>query len=707
VAKQDVTVELFYSSAWHDHTTRVYTRDPIEITRGRGDEQGEPTPGAATLTLSNMNGDLVDGRYDPRNPSSDLYGLIGRNTPIRITNGGSVRFVGEVASWRPRPAIKGDAWTEVTAKGVLHRLGQGAAPLRSAAFREVVRQTATGVVAYWHGEDGSDSSSLAGGLSGMTPMRIVGGSPSLGSSRVFPGSAPCIDMGAAPTPVLHGRCPVSADTGTLKFRMFAAFPAAGLGSDQILADIYTRPGTGTIRLWRLIYGSAFGGTLKLQGLDNTFAVVEDSGGFGFAIDGQTSMLGFEVVESGADVDYEIATHYLQADGTEVPGIGSGTFTAQTVGIADEVYIGSNAGLVDVALGHIIVGNDATTVDGLESAFTGWITETVSDRLERLCEEEGIPFITNDIGDSMPAGPQPVDTLVGQFAECERTDGGMLYETRDARGLTYRTRSSLYSVDPVLVLDFTGVGMAAPIEPDIDDQNVRNDVTVSNRDGTTARAVQVSGTLNTQDPEDDPDGVGIYATQYDVNLHGEENLTQLATFRRHLGTAPDTRYPSIPVDLDAAPELVEDVDAFDIGDVLAVDNLEADRVKQLVPGYSEVIGSHRRVWTANCIPARPYDVAILNDDVLGRLDTDGSELAAGITSAATSLSVAVTAGPLWTTDAGEVPFDIRVGGEVMTVTAVAGASSPQTFTVSRSANGVVKSHASGAPVNVAHPVVIGL
>ena len=38
------------------------------------------------------------------------------------------------------------------------------------------------------------------------------------------------------------------------------------------------------------------------------------------------------------------------------------------------------------------------------------------------------------------------------------------------------------------------------------------------------------------------------------------------------------------------------------------------------------------------------VGLLDDEVLGRLDTDGSELAAGVDATATTLSVAVTAGP---------------------------------------------------------------
>jgi len=68
---------------------------------------------------------------------------------------------------------------------------------------------------------------------------------------------------------------------------------------------------------------------------------------------------------------------------------------------------------------------------------------------------------------------------------------------------------------------------------------------------------------------------------------------------------------------------------------------------------------------------------------------------------TSLLVAST-GTLWSTDSADYPVDVMVGGERMTVTGVSGASSPQTFTVIRSVNGVVKSHAAGTAVSLVDP-----
>ena len=51
----------------------------ISITRGRAREGAQTDPGSCSLTLNNRT-----GRYSPRNPTSDLYGVIGRNTPLRV-----------------------------------------------------------------------------------------------------------------------------------------------------------------------------------------------------------------------------------------------------------------------------------------------------------------------------------------------------------------------------------------------------------------------------------------------------------------------------------------------------------------------------------------------------------------------------------------------------------------------------------------------
>jgi len=54
---------------------------------------------------------------------------------------------------------------------------------------------------------------------------------------------------------------------------------------------------------------------------------------------------------------------------------------------------------------------------------------------------------------------------------------------------------------------------------------------------------------------------------------------------------------------------------------------------------------------------------------------------------------------------QFPIDIIIGGERMTCTDITGAALTQTFTVTRSVNGVVKSHTAGAAVQIFRPPVI--
>lgn len=94
-------------------------------------------------------------------------------------------------------------------------------------------------------------------------------------------------------------------------------------------------------------------------------------------------------------------------------------------------------------------------------------------------------------------------------------------------------------------------------------------------------------------------------------------------------------------------------------------------------------------------------------VANRLGSDDSTLAGGVTNSATALSVAIASSTLWTTDPTEMPIPITLGGEQMWVTAISGASSPQTFTVLRSVNGVVKAQTINTQVWLARRSTLAL
>ncbi|OII60599.1 hypothetical protein BJP40_09570 [Streptomyces sp. CC53] len=70
----------------------------------------------------------------------------------------------------------------------------------------------------------------------------------------------------------------------------------------------------------------------------------------------------------------------------------------------------------------------------------------------------------------------------------------------------------------------------------------------------------------------------------------------------------------------------------------------------------------------------------DDEVLGRVDTDGHALSAPVDETGTSLAVVPTGAPWlgWTVDPAEAPWDVAVGGETLTVSAVAGDTAVDAF-----------------------------
>lgn len=90
-------VEIFYDGAWHDVRQDVYSGESIKIARGRRDWSRHADPAEATIPFKQFEsayataagGGPLRGRYAPRNPLSDLFGKIGRNTPVRVRLGAS------------------------------------------------------------------------------------------------------------------------------------------------------------------------------------------------------------------------------------------------------------------------------------------------------------------------------------------------------------------------------------------------------------------------------------------------------------------------------------------------------------------------------------------------------------------------------------------------------------------------------------------
>ncbi|SDK30014.1 hypothetical protein SAMN04488074_105101 [Lentzea albidocapillata subsp. violacea] len=614
----------------------------------------------------------------------------------------SPRYIGEVSSLPPRWDLSGnDKWVPIEAWGIMRRLGQGAPVLHSALHRALL---SISPVAYWPCEDGRDSVQIASGLPDGPPM-VIAGTPSLSADDGFVCSEPLPTMG---TSTWDASVPTYTSTGKIQLRFLMHMPAAGVATDAIIARVYT---SGSLTFWQLVYGGA--GLLRLEGCRDEVTIPFSTANIGFAPQGKLLRVSVELSDSGSDVNWLISTLQVGAVGGAFT---SGTAPAQSTGRATRVWMAPQRNLGDSVIGHISVQDQITTLFDLALELNAYIGETAAARIVRLCTENAVSVaIHGTRTSSMRMGPQPVGTLLELLRECEAADTGILYESCGELGVAYRTRESIYSQGARASLDYAAGEVAAPYEPVDDDQATRNDVTARRVDGATARAVQTTGRMSVLDPS--AGGVGRYDSTVDVNVEADAQLPDLANWLLRLGTVDEPRYPAIAIDR-ASPHVVANATLsaaaldLDIGDRLTVSGTVADShsydvVDQIARGYTETLGAFDHKIETTGAPASPYDVLVLDDAARDRIDSGSSTLGVGVSSGALSLSI-VSTQELWSTDSGDYPLDLQIGGEVITVSAMSGASSPQTATVSaRSVNGVEKSHAAGAPVQLAAPNYIGL
>ena len=198
-------------------------------------------------------------------------------------------------------------------------------------------------------------------------------------------------------------------------------------------------------------------------------------------------------------------------------------------------------------------------------------------------------------------------------------------------------------------------------------------------------------------------MGRYATDLTVNPETDGFLYGIAAWVVNIGILDRARWSSVTVNLSSSnisSGLEASIKDADIGDWFVITGLQKafvyDDISLIIVGYTEVIDPFIHTITFNCMPAEPFTVAVYDTS---RYDADGSTVTSNITSTQTSLSATQSGTTLWTTDGTMFPFDINVGGERMRVTNITGSTSPQTMTVTRSINGVVKAQTAGTAIEL--------
>jgi hypothetical protein len=657
----DMITELYvegprlYASCWR----RLVGDEPIEwMVSGEDDD------------LTSGNGAGWTSRRETGNTNVDLQ--------VRafdfLAVPGTIRFTGE-ALWKPRRGkTRKDRSVLVDAADPLRRIGQSDAPLRSALWRE---NLASAPIAYWPINDGANSAYAASALPGGPPMAlstadwILAGSLPLDWSPVSYGDwlEPIATPAAGLRLLAAGK--VSMPTATAWSADFvfvlstdvdpanagAAFQATGTGTAQ----------DGDPRIdWLISYGNNSYTLIYAARLFSGGSAVTVATGPLAVATGRIIHSRLITSKDGADIDWELRVNNAV--------LGSGTLAASTwQPMAQAVTVCGVAESGSAAIGHLAVWDHANPpFNAAAAAVVGRAGERAGDRLARLLREHRIAFtLIGNAADTPPMGPQRIDTLPANLNACEDVDMGLLHGTRHQLGVSYRTRVSLQAQNP-LVLNVAAGEVADPLEPDIGDQGVVNDVTVTRPGGSSARSVAEDGPLNVNPPNEDTQGVGLYPWARDIHADTDSQLQGLADWRRYRGTQDVTRYPQVTIDLDALAaqgktDLVAKVARMRVGDRLDIDHLEPEGVIQLVPGYTETISVERRTITANAVPAVVYDVGVFNDPGT-RYDSGYSTLAAPFAAGTdASLQVAVEAGRrLWVSPERpptEVtfPFDLDVDG----------------------------------------------
>lgn len=604
------------------------------------------------------------------------------------------------------PAV---AHVKVTGAGTIRRLNQGAKPLDSTLTRFLTSPSAADRVhAHWPCEDGRTAEIAASTTPGVNPGVVrmdLAADDTLDASAPLPHSTSTHGW-AFPSP---GTVPTTAWEVT----WFVKIPTPA--ADPAVTNLNFVDADGSIRRWTITIND-------LQYVVKAYTI-NSSGNYvevmstATAVDSRmfdTWLIVVLLVEqSGANVNWDI--HLVPIPLGVVFSNGT-TINSQTCGKPTRIHTPtlSTSPPDGISFGHLIVSSGAVT-GWLAGSDTAWVGETAAHRFYRLCREEQIPyavigdptvsaFTRGDSALSTPMGPQRRRNLLDLLDECATVELGILSERRDGPGLAFRTRQSLYNQDPAVELDMASRGLVPPFAPVLDDQQRRNDITAKREQGSSARVVS--------DPAPAPGD--LYNEEVDVNTRDDLQLPSQASWRVHLGTSTDLRYPALATSARrAGPAVRAAWAAADLGDMVEASNLmrqHAETTRVLLQGYTETFDLFD--WSIEMVgsPAGPWTVGVLEDDVLGKLDTAGSVLDADFVAGTdTTMDVETTLGPLWTTDAGEFPFDLWVGGAQVTVTAIGAAvGQVQTFTVSATiGNGVAKTIPAGSTVRLWSPIVLAL
>jgi hypothetical protein len=741
---QAVMVEMLIDGIWTDLSSLglVLSDNAVSIqARGRPGENSVSGPATCSFDVKNFSAD-----FSLSNPMSPYWGKVVLGTRVRISvprgNGVSRRFVGELSSVPQESDTTGNySVVAFEAAGILRRLSQGQKPLRSALYREVTKRLTSTVPSggsfvlhsYWPMEDASTANTLSSAV-GQPSMSFTG-SPSLASYDGFVCSSSIPNVnGQAFTATVPTYTPMNQGSGSddgsqISFLLSAP---SGIAAGAEICRFRVNISTGSLPSYydvTVTYTSTDHITLAYASEDGT--LTGTSGSIAVTVAGVLQMIelfihcnhGF----ASSDTEVLMYRHIVGNDVHDfVTSVDFGPFSSPTV---KTVAFNHTKTASDFYIGHLSVvevPDGVYTINGVGfESLSAYLGELADARFDRLCGEEELTHeVVGTYGtfdsqvstaEGVAMGYQTADTLLDLLRQCEASDDGIIYEMTSDFGIGYRTRRDLQNQAAVLTLDHSAHELSTPLTPLVDDSFVANDVTVTRNGGASYTDVQTTGPRSISDP---PAGMGRYDVSLDFSLGADSQAGDAASWARHKGTVNEARYKAVAVNL-GSNELAGTAQRNAILDVVAGDRIVIanvpikygpDDISQLAVGFTENIDQFQHTISFNAVPESPYRTGVLGSATKPRAGTTDSRTVGGTDTTGTSITVKSVTGAVWVdsaTYASDFPFDIRINGEQMTVTAITGTTSPQVFTVTRSVNGVVKGHNDNSSVTLDVPAYVGM
>lgn len=604
-----------------------------------------------------------------------------------------VEFDGNVVEWPPRwDKSHKDAFVPITASGVLRRLQQGKSALRSPIVRRNLRLNP---VEFHPLEDASGAVTAASALENGQPAAAR--EVEFGVESTLLGSSSVAKLSASS--VMTGPIRAHTSTGFWAILFFVKLPAPPAANTTVI----TVTTSGTVRTWTLDWDSS-GTSVKGYAADGTL-LTSASGLYPAEVTPPAwTAVGLTMTQVGGnvqasflknDIDTREPVFYYQNPAA----------IAGTIGNPRSWRVEGSLGLNEALISSVAVftsdpGFGSTSYSAAANGYNG---ELASARIKRLCAEQGVRVIV-EAGDSEPLGPQRVATFMELLYAAQDADLGILYER--SSGLGYRPRGARYNRAVELPLDFDFGHISEAPEPTDDDQRLRNQWTVSRDNGSSAVAAN----------EESIDSSGLYDDSKTINVETDWVLPYHASARVALGTIDEYRWPLINFNLARNPQMIpywRGCRPFPrLTAVHVPSQVTGCDIDVVVEGTVTTMGPYGWDVALQCSPASPWTSALVEDTDLGRCDADRAELRAEPNPAAVSLLCDFLDGPLATTSGSEIsvgdPVFVTAGtGEDMKITAISGASNPQTLTVVRNLNGINLPIPAGTSLRLTTPPLTAL